>query len=137
MDRRAVQALRVVLENQLPVGSHIVRRPITGNEVRQAEPREAADEWRPRNFQGRGLLVDVDEQESFPLGYRGGVQRIIELAEAGDLLHVGRGKQAAIDGVRPSIIGALDRLAEMAGRFTAEAGAAMSADVEMGSERSA
>src|SRR5215472_13585556 len=60
---------------------------------------------------------------------RYGVQRIIRLAEAGDLLHVRRIGQSAVELVSPGMVRTLDASGELAFVLGAQQRAAMAADV--------
>ena len=58
------------------------------------------------------------------------MQRIVLFVEALDLVHVRRTDEAAVERVGPRVVRALDRLGQFARDIFAQAGAAMTADVE-------
>src|SRR3989449_836193 len=66
MDHGAVQALRVVLEDQLPVRAHVVVDAAGGAQVRDVETREPADEGRKRLREPLGGPRGGDHQETPP-----------------------------------------------------------------------
>ena len=132
MNRGAVQALIVILQDQLPVCLHVVLDPADRPQQRQVVAREASRERREPLCGGRRLGIEIYKQESFPLGERDGVEWIRLLVEPFHLVHVRRADQAAVECVRPGVIRALDRFGQPArGRF-AQPRAAMAADVVVG-----
>ena len=74
-------------------------------------------------------LGQVDEEEPLPAGDGDAVERPVGLVEALDIAGGGRADQAAVQGVGPGVVGALDGLGEPAGVLLAEPGAPVAADV--------
>ena len=109
----AVVALAVVVEEELPVRRR-PRRP-SGAPRRSsgsAPVLELALQRRQRLGEGHRVGGEVDEEEALPLGERHRVQRVVGAVEAGDVLHVGRRAQRAVEAVGPGVVRALDGGAE-------------------------
>ena len=133
--RAAVVALRVVLEQELPVRPHVVLDGPRHLEVGQVEPAEPAEERGPGLLERLGLLGEVDEQEPFPGGHRHRVERPVGLVEVLDLVGGRRADEPAVEPVRPGVVGALDGAAELPAVLLADPGAAVAADVVVGAIR--
>ena len=136
MDGRTVKALGVVLEHELPVGSHVVDDPVPHGEPRQAVATDPFAHRRPYGFERLGVARDVHEQEPFRFRESRGVKWIGPLVEAVDLLHPGRADQIPVEGIGPSVVGALDRSRQMTGRLAADSGPTVAADIEECAEHS-
>ena len=91
---------------------------------------ETTEHGREHALEWRGVVADIHEDEAFPFGERGGVQRIVAFIEAVDVLHVRSADEAAVGRVGPGVIGALDRLGELARSDVADLRSAVPADVE-------
>ena len=138
MHRTAVVALGIVLEQQLPVGLHVVLDGACHLQVRQVEPREAAQQRRVCLGERLGIVGQVDEEEPLPAAPpRTAMQRIVGLVEALDVAVDGRADQPAIERVGPGMIGTLNRLGELPGVLLAEPGTAVAADVVVGPQGAA
>src|SRR2546430_2295986 len=137
MDHGAMQALRVVLEDQLPVRAHVVVDASAGAQRRDVEPREPADERRERLGERLGVRREVDHEEPLPLGERRGAERVVLLVEAFHLAHVGGADELAVEGVGPGVVGALDRLGQAAAPLLAQPRPPVAADVVMRPQRAA
>src|SRR3989442_1089229 len=137
MDHGAMQALRVVLEDELPVRAHVVVDAAGGAQVRDVEAREPADEGRERLRERLGVRREVDQQEPLPLGQGWGAERVIPLVEAFHLAHVGGADELAVEGVGPGVVGALDRLGQAAAPLLAQPRPSVAADIVMRPQRTA
>ena len=136
MDHRAMEAFRVVLEQELPVGLDVVLDPPPRAERVEPEAREPVEERGVRVLEGLGLLSEMDEQEAAPRGGRRPVQRIVRAVEPFDLVHVGRAQQTSVERVGPRVVRALDRAAQPPPLLFAESRPAMAAHVVMGARDS-
>src|SRR2546426_2486941 len=137
MDHGAMQALRVVLEDELPVRTHVVVDAAGGAQVRDVEAREPADEGREHLRERVGVRREVDQQEPLPLGEGWGAERVIPLVEAFHLAHVGGADEVAVEGVGPGVVGALDRLGQAAAPLLAQPRPSVAADIVMRPQRTA
>ncbi len=109
-----MQALRVVLEDELPIGPHLVAHAVTDLETGETETREPMHHRREILVEGLGVVADVHEKKALAFGDRGGVQRKVAFVEPVDLMHVWRADEAPVGGVCPRVIRALNRLGELA-----------------------
>src|SRR5437870_1940728 len=137
MDHGAMQADRVVLEDEHPVRTHDVVAAAGGAQVRDVEAREPADEGRERLRERLGVRREVDQQEPLPLGEGWGAERVIPLVEAFHLAHVGGADELAVEGVGPGVVGALDRLGQAAAPLLAQPRPSVAADIVMRPQRAA
>src|SRR5256712_2033730 len=137
MDHGAMQALRVVLEDELPVRTHVVVDAAGGAQGRDVEAREPADEGRERLRERLGVRREVDQQEPLTLGEGWGAERVIPLVEAFHLAHVGGADELALEGVGPGVVRTLDRLGEAAAPLLAQPRPTMAADIVMRPQRAA
>ncbi len=119
MDRRAVQAFVVVLDDDLPVGSDVIGDPSTEAQLTHSVPVEIGDRLvavaQPL-VERPWLVGQAHEQETRVLPHPDAVQRVVRALELLVLVDVRRGEQAAVEVVRPCVVRALERLAEMAAR---------------------
>ena len=121
-------ALRVVLEDQLPVRPHIVIDPSGRAQLRQIPMSEFAGQRRKDFFQRRRLIRQTDEDETLPRAPGSPVQRVIRLIESRNLIHVRRADEAAIEPISPGMIRTLNRRRVSACLF-AQPRPAMPADI--------
>src|SRR5260370_42494664 len=129
MNDRGVEALRIVLDDQLPVGLQVIDTSFDHLQLFHA-PRtefliEASQMLREWNWPGG----KIDEDVTVPDMCRNAVQRIIRLAEALHLFHVRRVGQRAVQLVSPRVIPALNPSGETALILRAKQCPAMAADV--------
>ena len=129
VDRRAVQALVVILQDQFPIGAHVVFDAAHGAHGREIVVHESSHQRREPLLGRYRRGVEIHEQKPFPLRERHAVQRVRLLVESFHFIHVRRADQTPIERVRPRVVGALDRFRETAVRGFTQAGAAMAADV--------
>src|SRR5258708_12270349 len=114
MNRGAVQALVVILQDQLPVGPYFVVDSPDRPQLRQVVAREPVHQRRERLGQRLRVAREVHKQEPLPLGQRHAVQRVFLLVEARHLIHVWRADETAVERVGPRVIGTLNGLGEPA-----------------------
>ena len=132
----AVQALVVILDNQLPVGLDVVDDPSSQAEILHAPGAELAGKVgelfrQPVRRSGR-MTIEVEEEVSVPDLDRDAVQGKVLLLEMRHFVHVRRPDEAPIEAVGPRVVRALDAAGELAGRLRAESRAAMPTDVVEG-----
>ena len=125
----AVQALVVILDDELPVRSDVVDNPVSqpqvlhppGPELCRQVGELGRERWRVRRH--------IQEEMSVPIVDMCPMQGEVLLAKMRDLLHVRRAHQTSVEPVSPRVVGALNAAGELAGRFRAEASASMPAHV--------
>src|SRR5579859_238974 len=125
----AVQALRIILDDQLPVCLEMVDAALNHLKFRHAPRRELAVEPGQMLVEWDGARRKIDEDMSVPDRSGDGVQRIIGFAKALYFFHVRRIGQRAIEFISPGVILALDAADELALFLLAEHGTAMAADI--------
>src|SRR5690242_21581669 len=103
MDDGAVETFGIVLEDQLPVGMHVVVDATPGAQAGQIESAEAGEERRERLRERLQLLREIDEEEPLPSLEWYAVQGVIPLVEPRDLVHVGCADQRPVQRVRPRV----------------------------------
>src|SRR5439155_8893555 len=108
MYSRTVIALRIILEDQLPICPHVVLNPFRRAQLRQIPVRKFSCQRREPFLQRRRTLRQTNEDEPFPKRKVHGVQRIIGLIKTWDLVHVRRADQSTVEPVRPRVIRALN-----------------------------
>src|SRR2546422_9416536 len=91
--------------------------------------RQAADQRSEGLRERLRILREREEQESLPLLQRDGVEGVVPLVEACDLVHMRRADQLPLGGVGPRVVGALDGLGEPPARRFAQPRAAMATHV--------
>ena len=129
---RAVQALVVVLDQDLPVGLDLGHRDVADAELAEVEAgerRAATSRWSASALlEGHRVGVEVHEHEALPDGDgdRPQAERVAVDLVLGD---VRRADQAAVEGVRPGVVGALDGALHASRGLVAEPRAAVPADV--------
>src|SRR6266536_13496 len=127
--RRAVVALEEVLDDDLPVRVRVELDPRVEDELREVEvAREDRGQLSEVLVEWHGLRIRVDEEERAPGSGARGQKRPLVLVEAGLAVGARRRAQRSVEGVRPGVVAALDRLAPAAA--VDEHRAAMPADVQ-------
>ena len=129
MHTRAVVALRIILEHQLPIGLHVVLNPFRRAQDRHIPMRKLPVQLREPFFQWHRVLIEIDEDESFPKREIHRAQGIISLIEPRHFIHVRRADQPTIEPVGPGVIRTLNR-GRVAARVFLQARPTMPADVE-------
>src|ERR1700682_910079 len=128
VQQRAVQALVIVLNNELPVGLHFVNDPPVQTQIAHTPWREFLWQFRELLFQRLRVPAQMQEDVAIPDAGAYRVQRIVLASEAW-LVHVRRAEEPAIEIVGPAMIGALDASREIPLARRADARAAVPADV--------
>ena len=129
MQRRAVQALVVVLDDELPVGADVVDDAIGADEIGHAPGGELRRQGAEMIGERRTVRRERDEQNPSQTLDADTVQWKVRLVESGRSVHVRRADQAAVVVVRPRVVRTLDRAGELSAGLTAESRAAMAAHV--------
>ena len=129
VDGGAMQTLAVVLQYQLPVGADVVLDAPHRGERGEIEPREPPLQRAEHLRERLGPRGEVREQEPFPALQRRGVQRVVGLTEACDLVHMRRAHQPPVEPIGPRMIWALDGRGEMPAGPFAQPRAAMAAHI--------
>ena len=124
-----MQALVVVLDDQLPVRAHVVDDAVAEAEILHAPRAEPGGKRAELRLERRGLRIEIDEDVPVPQRGADPVQRVVGLAEVRHFVHVRRADQAAVEVVGPGVIRALDAAGERAVRLGAQLRAAVPADV--------
>ena len=130
-----MQALGVILEDELPIGRDVVVDPARRLEAREVEAAEPADQRREGARERLRLAREIEKDESLPRLERHPVQRVVAFLEPSDLAHVRRADQLAVDGVGPGVVGALDRFGETPLGLLTQPRAAVAAHVVEGTRR--
>jgi hypothetical protein len=108
---RDVIALQVVIDVDLPVaGDGVILAPAPGHPLRGQRARLVGD-GAQESLQRPGGGVQVDEDERPPGGDPHRHQAEGRAVEVLDAVELGRGQQAAVKGVGPAVVVALERLA--------------------------
>ena len=128
MHARTVITLRVILEDQLPVGAHVILNPPGRAEARQIPVAKLPGQRREDLVQRWRLLRQTNEDKAFPQLQPYGMQRIISLIEAGDGIHVRCPNQSAVKRIGPGVIWTLDRRA-MPARLLAQPRPSVAANI--------
>ena len=129
MQIRAVQALVVVLDDQLPVGLDVVNDALAPAQVFHPPWAELCGKCSQLRRQRGGVRIKVDEHMPGPGVGGDTIERVVVLAEVRHFVHVRRADQASVEVVGPRVIWALDAAAENAIGLGAEPSPAMTADV--------
>src|ERR1700694_1883447 len=93
---------------------------------------EAADQRRENFCERFGVGRKIDEEKALPAGKRHWFERPLRLIEALDFLHVARGRQRSVQAIGPGVVWARDGTRKLALRLSADARAAMPADLVEG-----
>jgi hypothetical protein len=129
---RAVVALAVVVEEELPVGLDLVDRLVDRLQLLDPPVLELALERRQRLRERHRFGGETHEQEAPPLGEGRRLEAVVRLLEARNVLHVRRRLERAVEAVGPGVVRALQAALHLAVRLGAQAGAAMAAEVVVG-----
>ena len=137
VDQRAVVALVVVLDGDLPVRLQlvVVRRP--GHQPLAPPRRDEVAERAEVLLERPGPPVDVDEDPAAPLGVRDGQQAHDLAVEVGDVAEVGGQPQRPVELVAPRVVRALDHAPDGRRAAGQQLVAAVPADVGEGVDRAA
>ena len=128
MQNGTVQALVVVLHDQLPVGLHLILDAPMHFQLSHLPLREFLRQIFQLTGQRRRLCAEVDKDVAVPDLGLNAIERIIFAAEA--ILRVGSADEAPVESVGPTVIAALDPSREVSFGAGADAGTAMPAHVE-------
>src|SRR5208337_1011329 len=129
MDSGAVQALGVVLDDQLPVAGDVVNDPLAQAELLHAPGVELVGQDAELFGQRPGRFAKVQEDMAVPKPDGDGRERVVFDAKVWHIMHLGRGHELAAEVVGPGVVGAADQPVKGAKRGLAEPGAAMAANV--------
>ena len=136
MHRWAVQALAIVLDDDLPIGGHLARRGACNAEVAGAKALKCARVVVVGGdvvLERAGLSPEIDKQRALPLGNGHAVKPVLGAVNLVGT-HVRRANQLAIESVGPGVVRTLDCALQRAGTGIAQQRAAMAADVVKGTQ---
>lgn len=136
MHLRAVITLAVIVEEKLPIGLDLVDALMDRPQLGEPPGFELAREARQGFLERDRIRGEIHEQQALPVGDGRRFEPVLLRIEAGDLGHVGRGAQAAVQPVGPGVVRTLKGMAELAVGGEAEAAAAVAAEVVEGADRS-
>src|SRR5712671_5045276 len=108
-----VQALGIILDDQLPVCLEMINAPFHHLEFCHAPWRELAVKPSQMLVEWNRTRGKIDENVAVPKCGRYGVQRIVRFAETLDFFHVRRVGQRAVEFVSPGVILALNAASEL------------------------
>src|SRR5579859_5146063 len=143
MHGRAMVAFHKVFKDQLPISLHMVSDglayaqfpyPIAGKG--SIATKALHDDWIELIGQRRGAIGQIQPDKAFPEFQRYREQAVGRTVKLLIRQHIRRSDQASIKAIGPGMIATLERAFEVARRFGAEAGSAMSADIKKGMKRS-
>ena len=123
---RAVIALLVVLDRELPVGRDVVLLVSRDLEVFEIEQGHGLGQFRPGPLDARRIVGEADENETAEDFEGNADQAILALVEIRG--HAARGREIAVDIVHPAVIRAAE-LARVASVLEADERTAVPADV--------
>ena len=133
MDGRAVEALVVVLDHDLPVRRDLADGLVGGAELAEPEPLVLDD--RPLALRGQAVaqpvrrLSEVHEDEALPDLDRDRPEAVFGPVDL-VFLHERRADQLSVERIAPGVVAALDRAAQATGRLlVTQARPAMTTDV--------
>src|SRR6266853_567620 len=132
----AMQALRIILDDELPVCFEMVNAPLDHLQFLHPPRLEFAVEPGQVLLEGQGTRGEVDEDVAVPYGGGDCVQWIVGFAKALNFFHVRRIGQRAVEFVSPGVILALDTPGELAFLLLAQHSSAMTANVVEGANAS-
>jgi hypothetical protein len=130
--RPPMQALVVILDDQLPVRLHVVDDAAPEAQVLHSPRTEAIDQGTELFRQRRSGLGQIQEHMAVPLVGTYCVEREVALPEVRDFVHVRRADQASVEVVGPRVIRALDAARKLSGLLRAQPRPAMTAHVMEG-----
>src|SRR5438874_8230726 len=114
MDNWTVQALGIILDNELPVGPQMIDTPLHHLEFFHSPRTKFLIEPREVFGEGNWPVRKIDEDVAIPNRGSHSIPRIVGLAKALDFLHVRSGGRSAIEPGGPAVIAALDAPADSA-----------------------
>src|SRR5207253_6975034 len=126
---RAMETLVVVLDDQLPVGGDVIDDAMAAPEGAHFPGCEAIGKIAELGSKRRRIRGQVEKDVAIPGVSGDAVQRIVLETESGDIVHVRRADQPAVEIVGPRVVRTLDAARERPFRTGAEPCAAMAADV--------
>ena len=136
VDGGAVVALHEVLDDELPVGLHVVGDPPAQGEVGDVValdglgvPEALLDVAHDVLLEGRRVLGQADPDVAEVLADRDGDQAVLLAVDVGHLGEVGGGDELAVEVVGPGVVRALEGARGFAGVLHAQLHAAVAADV--------
>src|SRR5262245_21519573 len=129
MHTGAVIALRVVLDQQLPVGFDVVLNFSAYFETRQLPCCELAHQRRVIFLKRHWIRGEIDVKKTFPLYDADPIEGMLIFFEPAELLHMRRADQLSIQTVCPGVVWTLDRVGELADGICAEPRATVAANV--------
>src|SRR5450432_610633 len=105
----AVIALRIILEDQLPIGADIILNPLGRAQLRKVPMRKFSGQRRKDFIQRSRRLCQTNEYKTLPQREAHRVQRMVSLFKIRHAVHVGRAEQSSIETVGPGMIRTLNR----------------------------
>src|SRR5208337_2706023 len=129
MDSGAVQALGVVLDDQLPVAGDVVNDPLAQAELLHAPGTELVRQDAELFGQRPGRFAEVQEDVAVPQFDGDGRERVVFHAEVWHIMHLEGGHELAGEVVGPGMVGAADQAVKGALGGLAEPGTAVAANV--------
>ena len=129
VDPRAVQALRIIVDDQLPVGGDVVDDPTPQPELLHSPGSEPVVQPIELVLERIRLLREIQENVPVPEVHRDSLERVILHAEIGHAVHVRRGDKPTVQVISPGMIGTLNRGGERSRSPLAEPGTSVPADV--------
>lgn len=133
MYARAVITLRIIFKHQLPIRAHVVFDSFRRSQDRHVPIRKFAAQRREPLLQPLRASLQVHENEAFPKPEIHRRQGVVRLVESGDIIHMRRAHQSAVQCVSPRMIRALNRRG-MTTRFLLQPASTVSADIVKGSD---
>src|SRR4029450_123650 len=112
MQVRAVEALVVVLDDQLPVRLDVIDDAVAQTEILHAPRSEFTGKVGELGRERLWARIEIEEDVSVPLLRADAVQRVVLTSEVGHLVHVRRANQSAVEVIGPRVIRALDAVAK-------------------------
>ncbi len=142
VDGRAVVALHEVLDDELPVGLHVVDDPLADGEAVDVVPLDRLDVAQTRHdiaddllLEGGRVLRQAHPHIAEPLPHGHVHQAVLGTADVGHPGEIGRRDQLAVQAVRPGVVRALEGPLDLAGLLRAQLGATVPADIEVRADR--
>src|SRR5262249_39764025 len=129
VDSRAVETLRIVVDDQLPVRRHLVDDPPAQPELVHPPGSEPLFEPAEPLLERSRLRPQVEEDISVPEVHRRSVQWVILCAETGHPVHLGGRDEATVEVIGPSMVRALNRRCEGPRALRAQPRSSMAADI--------
>ena len=134
MQHRTVQALVVILDDQLPVGSYVIRAALVKAQLLHAPVGKFLRQVVELACERRGMRIESYEKMPVPDIGAHGVQRIIL---ARQVLHVRRADEFAIEPVSPAVVRTLNASRKFSLGGGADARAPVTAHIVESADRAA